>query len=64
MGLSKKDETGKLIDKFIERLSSASTGGFLDDAPSGERRRRVMTSTASTFVFIRQACNFTQTFPA
>ena len=36
MGLSKKDETGKLIDTFIERLASASTGGFLDDVPSGK----------------------------
>ncbi len=31
-GLSKKDETGMLLDRFIERLTAASTGGFHDDA--------------------------------
>ncbi len=33
MGLSKKDETGKLIDKFIERVKSSSSAGFIDDGP-------------------------------
>lgn len=33
MGLSKKDETGKLIDRFVQRISENSTGGFFDDAP-------------------------------
>ncbi len=33
MGLSKKDETGKLIDKFIERVQSSSSAGYIDDAP-------------------------------
>jgi len=31
-GLSKKDETGALVDRFIERIGAASTGGFHDDA--------------------------------
>ncbi len=31
-GLSKKDETGALVDRFIERITAASTGGFHDDA--------------------------------
>ncbi len=31
-GLSKKDETGALVDRFIERMNTASTGGFHDDA--------------------------------
>jgi hypothetical protein len=33
MGLSKKDETGKLIDRFIERIQSNSSASFIDDAP-------------------------------
>jgi hypothetical protein len=33
MGLSKKDETGKLIDRFIERIQSTSSAGYIDDAP-------------------------------
>tara|TARA_B100001248_G_scaffold262713_1_gene261369 strand:+ start:29065 stop:30822 length:1758 start_codon:yes stop_codon:yes gene_type:complete len=35
MGLSKKDETGKLIDRFIERINANSTTGFCDDNPEG-----------------------------
>ncbi|HCR37526.1 MAG TPA: hypothetical protein DIU37_05190, partial [Opitutae bacterium] len=31
MGLSKKDETGKLVDLLIERIQSTSTTGFFDD---------------------------------
>ena len=33
IGLSKKDETGKLIDRFIERVHAHSSAGFIDDAP-------------------------------
>jgi len=33
MGLSKKDETGRLIDHFITRLDQCSSAGFFDDAP-------------------------------
>ena len=57
MGLSKKDETGKLIDKFIDGLASSSTGGFLDDAPSGDGRFGGTYDIygVTTFVFIRQA---------
>lgn len=33
MGLSKKDETGKLIDRFVERAQNRSSAGFLDDSP-------------------------------
>jgi len=35
MGLSKKDETGKLIDRFIERINEKSSAGFMDDEPNG-----------------------------
>lgn len=33
MGLSKKDETGKLIDRFITRVQEKSSAGYIDDAP-------------------------------
>jgi len=33
IGLSKKDETGKLIDRFIARVQDHSSAGFIDDAP-------------------------------
>lgn len=31
MGLSKKDETGKLIDRFISRVAETSSAGYFDD---------------------------------
>lgn len=31
-GLTKKDETGPLVDRFIERITANSTGGFHDEA--------------------------------
>lgn len=34
MGLSKKDETGKLIDRFVQRVQEKSSAGYFDDAPS------------------------------
>ena len=33
MGLSKKDETGKLVDRFVERVQENSSNGFFDDEP-------------------------------
>ncbi len=33
MGLSKKDETGRLIDRFIERVDQYSSASFMDDGP-------------------------------
>ena len=35
LGLSKKDETGKLIDRFTERIDKNSGAGFCDDHPEG-----------------------------
>ena len=32
MGLSKKDETGKLIDRFITRVQEKSSAGYVDDS--------------------------------
>ncbi|MFP4260424.1 MAG: hypothetical protein ACLFS1_05025 [Opitutales bacterium] len=57
LGLSKKDETGRLIDRFLERISSRSSTGFFDDA-AGEDTR--LTGSFDiygvlSFVFIRQA---------
>jgi hypothetical protein len=34
MGLSKKDETGKLVDRFVSRVASNSSANYIDDAPS------------------------------
>lgn len=31
-GLTKKDETGPLVDRFMDRITAASTGGFHDEA--------------------------------
>ncbi|MGA0028996.1 MAG: hypothetical protein ACO3IG_03410 [Opitutales bacterium] len=31
-GLTKKDETGALVDRFMDRIAAASTGGFHDEA--------------------------------
>jgi len=58
MGLSKKDETGKLIDMFVERIKEHSSTGYCDDRPSLESGKiggvfdiyGIM-----CFVFIRQA---------
>lgn len=54
MGLSKKDETSKLIDKFLERLQQNSTGGVFDDAPSGLTGNFDIYGVLA-FVFVRQA---------
>ena len=35
MGLSKKDETGKLVDRFVSRVQENSANGFFDDEPEG-----------------------------
>ena len=31
-GLTKKDDTGPLVDRFMDRIAAASTGGFHDEA--------------------------------
>lgn len=33
IGLSKKDETGRLIDRYLQRAQDASSASFLDDGP-------------------------------
>ncbi len=54
MGLSKKDETGKLIDRFLERINEKSSCGFFDDHPQGLGGAFDIYGVLS-FVFIRQA---------
>ncbi|WED67122.1 hypothetical protein PXH66_09690 [Synoicihabitans lomoniglobus] len=34
-GLSKKDETSRLIERFVDRVNSTSSNGFVDDATDG-----------------------------
>jgi hypothetical protein len=55
MGLSKKDETGKLIDRFIERIQQKSSSGFHDDAPDGGLGGLFDIYGMVSFIFIRQA---------
>jgi len=54
MGLSKKDETGKLIDSFLERCKANSSAGFFDDDPDGFGGAFDIYGVLS-FIFIRQA---------
>lgn len=54
LGLSKKDETGKLVDKFIERLDAGGSAGFLDDHPEGLGGCYDIYGLMA-FVFIRQS---------
>ena len=35
LGLSKKDETSKLVERFIDRIKESSSGGYFDDCPTG-----------------------------
>ncbi|MGF1448082.1 MAG: hypothetical protein ACFB20_01545 [Opitutales bacterium] len=54
MGLSKKDETGKLVDTFLERIRENSSAGFVDDGPEGFGGVFDIYGVLS-FIFIRQA---------
>lgn len=54
LGLSKKDETGKLIDRLVERISETSSQGYVDDNPSGLGGCFDIYGILS-FVFTRQA---------
>lgn len=57
LGLSKKDETGRLIDRFLERIDSKSSTGYFDDAAGEENRLGGAFDIYGvlSFVFIRQA---------
>lgn len=54
MGLSKKDETGRLIERFIERIKEKSSAGFFDDAPDMGVGGCYDVYGPMTLVFIRQ----------
>ncbi|HLS27980.1 MAG TPA: hypothetical protein VK041_04970 [Opitutales bacterium] len=56
MGLSKKDETGRLIDRFLERISERSSNGFIDDASEEDSGTGIFNIYGIlSYVFIRQS---------
>ena len=60
LGLSKKDETGHLIDRFLERIDSTSSAGYFDDSLEHEENENTFGGAFDIygivcFVFIRQA---------
>lgn len=55
MGLSKKDETGKLIDRFLERIQATSSANYFDDKVEDRITGVFDLAGISSFVFIRQA---------
>ena len=55
MGLSKKDETGRLIDRYVERSQKYSSAGFLDDGPKVGIGGIFDLYGPMSLVFIRQA---------
>lgn len=58
LGLSKKDETGRLIDRFLERIDAKSSTGYFDEsgtAEAGHLAGAFDLYGVHSFVFIRQA---------
>ena len=57
LGLSKKDETGRLIDRFLERIEEHSSNGYFDDAAGDGVKLSGAYDIYGvlSFVFIRQA---------
>ena len=54
LGLSKKDETSRLIERMVDRIDQTSSTGFFDDATSGIGGNFSLYGVMS-FVFIRSA---------
>src|SRR5471032_834783 len=54
LGLSKKDETSRLIERMVERVNQTSSAGFFDDAVQGLGGNFNLYGVL-TFVFIRSA---------
>ncbi|HWZ93920.1 MAG TPA: hypothetical protein VNW30_01895 [Opitutaceae bacterium] len=54
LGLSKKDETSRLIERLVERINATSSTGFFDDAVQGFGGNFNLYGVM-TFVFIRSA---------
>ena len=53
-GLTKKDDTGKVIDRFVERIEASSSTGFFDDNNKNNGGVYDIYGLLS-FIFIRQA---------
>ena len=53
-GLTKKDDTGKIIDLFVEGIEKNSSGGFCNDDPNGPAGVYDIYGLLS-FIFVRQA---------
>jgi len=53
-GLSKKDDTGRVIDRFVERIEANSSAGYCNDFPEGNCGVFNLYGPMS-FIFIRQA---------
>ena len=54
LGLSKKDETSRLIERMVERINQTSSTGFFDDASTGIGGNFNLYGLMS-FVFVRSA---------
>ena len=55
MGLSKKDETGRLIDEFLTQIGTSSSNGFFSDDNDQGISGVFDVSSLMSFIFIRQA---------
>ncbi|RME68912.1 MAG: hypothetical protein D6781_09810 [Verrucomicrobia bacterium] len=55
LGLSRKDETGRLIERFVSRIKETSSAGFFDDCDSKGIGGNFDIYGPMSFVFIRQA---------
>lgn len=55
IGLSKKDETSRLIDLIVQRTQERSSEGFVDNAPDGTLPGLYDLRGLWAFVFVRQA---------
>lgn len=55
MGLSKKDETGKIIDRFISRVQQTSSANYIDNAPTEGVGGVFDIYGVMSLVFMRQA---------
>lgn len=55
LGLSKKDETGRLIERFLDRIQQTSSAGFFDDVTDEGIGGSFSLYGVMAFVFTRQA---------
>lgn len=55
IGLSKKDETSRLIDLIVQRAQERSSEGFVDNAPEGTFQGLYDLRGLWAFTFVRQA---------